>query len=419
MSLVKIAWRNIRNRSLQTSITVFVIAMGIAMTLSVMMLSDGIRDGIAEASKPYGMLVGSKGSANQLVFNTIYLMDTPLANLPLSYVEQLRDDERVRQVVPFALGDHYHGYRIVGTSEDFFALRSAPVEDPFFQLKEGRIFAEPFEAVIGQSVARATGLVIGDTFTSGHGVIQAIEEDHSHAGHPYTVVGIMRDRGVPSDMGIYVPMASYWISHGQIEDGESSHDEGSALVEGSGLEANMEPGVTSLLVQPDSYMHLMQLYAEINNGDEAQAVFPGQVLAKVFDMVGSGEQVWTYVSYMIMGMTLLTILLFLYSSTLERRRHMAIMRAIGAGRWRVFTIVILESVWVVGLGSVLGIGLSYVMSSLASWVISQRSTLSAVLSFSWDYVAIIAIVWGVGVLAAILPAITAYRTEIAKHLQVT
>ena len=126
MSLLNIAWRNLSNRKLQTSITILVIAIGMAMTLSVSMLSSGVKEGIAEASKPYGMLVGSKGSANQLVFNTIYLMDTPLANMPLSYVEQIQQDERVERAVPFALGDNYRGYRIVGTTEQFFELRSSP-----------------------------------------------------------------------------------------------------------------------------------------------------------------------------------------------------------------------------------------------------------------------------------------------------
>lgn len=401
MPLLNIAWRNLQNRRLQTYITIFVIAIGISMTLSVSMLSSGIKDGIAEASKPYGMLVGSKGSANQLVFNTIYLMDTPLANMPYSYVEQIQQDDRVERAVPFALGDNYRGYRIVGTSEQFFELRSSPADSPYFQLAEGRIFGEPFEAVIGQKVAAATGLAIGDTFVSGHGVVEAIEEDHSHAEHPYTVVGILSEKGVPADMGIYVPMESYWISHDQ-----------------HALEAEGERGVTSLLVQPDSYIHLMQLYSEINNGTEAQAVFPGQVLAKVFDMMGSGEQVWTYISYVVLGMTVLTILLFLYNSTLEKRRHMAIMRAIGAGRWRIFTIVILESAWVVALGSLLGIGLSFAISSLASMLISQQSTLSVILSFSWDYAVIIASVCAIGIVAAVLPAVSAYRTEIAKHIQV-
>lgn len=400
MSLVRMAWRNLSNRKLQTLLTVLVIALGIAMSLSVMIVSSGIKQGIAEASKPYGMLVGSKGSANQLVFNTIYLMDTPLANLPLAYVEELQQDERVQLAVPFGLGDHYRGYRIVGTTEQFFELRTVPSEEPYFQIAEGRIFQQPFEAVVGRKAARATGLGIGDTFLSGHGVIQGIEEDHSHAEHPYTVVGIMEELSAPADMGIYVPIESYWISHGQLGPNDAE-----------------EPGVTSLLVQPDSYMHLMQLYSEINNGQIAQAVFPGQVLAKVFDMMGSGEQVWAYVSYVVMGMAVLTILLFLYNATLEKRRHIAIMRAIGAGRRRIFSLVILESAWVVALGSLLGIVLTYGLSYAASVMISRNSTLSVILSFSRDYAGVIGVVWAAGLIAALMPAVIAYRTEIAKHLQ--
>lgn len=400
MSLVRMAWRNLSNRKLQTLLTVLVIALGIAMSLSVMIVSSGIKQGIAEASKPYGMLVGSKGSANQLVFNTIYLMDTPLANLPLAYVEELQQDERVQLAVPFGLGDHYRGYRIVGTTEQFFELRTTPSEEPYFQIAEGRIFQQPFEAVVGRKAARATGLGIGDTFLSGHGVIQGIEEDHSHAEHPYTVVGIMEELSAPADMGIYVPIESYWISHGQLGPNDAE-----------------EPGVTSLLVQPDSYMHLMQLYSEINNGQIAQAVFPGQVLAKVFDMMGSGEQVWAYVSYVVMGMAVLTILLFLYNATLEKRRHIAIMRAIGAGRRRIFSLVILESAWVVALGSLLGIVLTYGLSYAASVMISRNSTLSVILSFSRDYAGVIGVVWAAGLIAALMPAVIAYRTEIAKHLQ--
>lgn len=399
MSLIRIAWRNLGNRKLQTLITILVIALGISMTFSVMMLSSGIKDGIAEASKPYGMLVGSKGSANQLVFNTIYYMDHPLANLPLAYVNQIAEDERVQQAVPFALGDNYRGFRIVGTSKQLFALRAAPSEEPYFQMEQGRMFDQPFEAVIGAKVAQATGLAIGDTFQSGHGVIEAIEDDHSHAEHPYSVVGVLSKKGAPADSGIFVPIESYWISHGQHE-----------------LASEGEQGVTSILVQPDSYMHLMQLYSEINNGQVAQAVFPGQVLAKVFDMMGTGEQVWKYVSYIVLGMTVLTILLFLYNSTLEKRRFIAIMRAIGAGRWRIFTMVILESAWIVMLGTLLGIGFSFVLSYIASGFIAEHSTIPIVLSFSWNEVTIIALVWAIGILAAILPAVIAYRTEISRHI---
>lgn len=443
MSILSIAWRNLMHRKLQTLITVLIISLGIAMTLSVIMLTNGIKEGIAEASKPYGMLVGSKGSANQLVFNTIYLMDTPLANLPLSYVEHLRKDERVAQIVPFGLGDNYRGHRIVGTTEQFFELRSPSADESYFQLQEGRMFAEPFEAVIGQRAARATGLSIGDTFTSGHGVVEAIEEDHDHAAYPYTVVGIMKETGTPADMGIYVPIASYWISHQQMEweddwfdpshagsraedeidNLEAEHQEGSvdahAMEDGYSRETEHEAGagVTALLVQPESYMQLMQLYAEINNSQIAQAVFPGQVLAEMFDMLGSGEQVWSYISAMILFMTVLTILLFMYQSTVEKRRHLAIMRVIGAGRANIFAIVIMEAAWIAALGAAAGVMLSFLLTYTTAWYISQYSTLSVLLTFTREYAVLVAVIWAVGSAAAGLPAIIAYRTEIAKHLQ--
>lgn len=398
MSLVRIAWRNVLNRRLQTWITVLVIALGLSMTMSVTMLAAGLRNGLAEASKPYGMLVGSKGSANQLVFNTIYLMDTPLANLPLSYVRQLAEDERVRRVVPFAMGDNYRGHRIVGTDGQFFALRPSTSDPPSFQVAEGRVFDKPFEAVIGHRVAQATGLKVGDTFTSGHGTVESLEADDAHADHPYVVVGVLEKSGLPADQGIFVPLESYWISHDQHGLGEE------------------ERGVTSLLVEPDSYMHLMQLYAEINREPVAQAVFPGQVLAGVFDMLGSGEDVWAYVGYMVTGMTLLAILLFLYNATLEKRRPIAILRAIGAGRRHIFAMVMLEAAWVMAWGTLLGVVLAFAISQAGAWLIAKRSTLGLVLSFSLESLSAIGLVWALGLAAAILPAAMAYRTEVARHL---
>lgn len=398
MSLVKIAWRNVANRKWQTWITALVIALGLSMTMSVALLAAGFRHALAEASKPYGMLVGSKGSANQLVFNTIYLMDAPLANLPLSFVRTLETDERVRRTVPFAMGDNYRGYRIVGTNGEFFAMRASPADPPAFRVAEGRPFERPFEAVVGHRAAQAAGLRVGDTFTSGHGVLESIEEDHTHADHVYTVVGVLAKSGLPADQGIFVPLESYWISHGEH------------------LLAEEERGVTSLLVEPDSYMHLMQLYADINRGPVAQAVFPGQVLAGLFDMMGNGEAVWAYASHLVTGMTLLAILLFLSNATLEKRRSIAILRAIGAGRRRIFLMVMLETAWLLALGTLLGVALTAAVSLAGSRLIADMSTLSLKLSFPQEALFATGLVWALGLAAAVLPAFIAYRTEAARHL---
>ncbi|MFB6364084.1 ABC transporter permease [Paenibacillus elgii] len=404
MSLLHIAWRNLMNRRVQTFITVIVVSIGVAMTLSIMMLSAGIKQGIVKASEPFGMIVGSKGSANQLVFNTIFLMDNPLANISLDYYHMLENDPRVTQAIPFALGDNYKGFRLVGTTPSFFALKGKPSDPPYFQLATGRLFDKPFDAVLGAKVAKETGLKVGDRLISGHGMAKSLQHDEGHKNHPYTVVGILHSVSAPSDQGIYVSMDSYWISHEQVE--EQKHDE-------------EEHGVTAALVKPRSYADLMKMYQEINQGKEAQAVFPGQVIAKIFDMMGSGEQILNYISYVVLGMAGLTVVLALYGSTVERRRTVAILRAIGASRSAVVTIVLIESVLVVVFGCVLGTALGGGLTWLLSDYIGSQISVTVSVAYSWDVAAVIGGVALLGMFAGILPAVSAYRTETARYLHTT
>jgi putative ABC transport system permease protein len=176
MTLLYMAWRNLMNRRVQTFITVVVVSIGVAMTLSIILISGGLKQGIIKASEPFGMIVGSKGSANQLVFNTIFLMDNPLSNISSDYYKSLVNDSRVEQAVPFALGDNYKGFRIIGTSPQFFSLKARPADPAYFKLAAGKIFDKPFEAVIGAKAAEKTGLKMGDQFFSVHGVVRSLEE---------------------------------------------------------------------------------------------------------------------------------------------------------------------------------------------------------------------------------------------------
>lgn len=414
MSILSIAWRNLKNRKVQTLITLLVVAIGIAMSLSVLILAEGIRDGIREASAPYGMLVGTKGSGTQLVLNTIFLMDTPLGNLDIDVFEALQQDERVQLAVPFALGDSYSGFRIVGTSSDFFSLTARPGEPAYFQIKEGRSFHAPFEAVIGHTVAKQTGLKIGDTFVSSHGVVKVVEEEHHHE-HPFQVVGILEKKQAPADQGIYVSIDSYWISHGQMNGPWAKENQ---LADPSSIEEQV-PGVTAILLKPHSYVGLMELYQEINDSLETQAVMPGQVLAKMFDLMGSGELFLQNVSYVVLVMACLTIVLSLYSATLERRKTVAILRAMGAKRSFIFSMVLVESLLIVLLGASLGLVGSFLLSGILTVYIAQYASIAISISFHTELLQVIALVSLLGILAGLLPAYLAYRTEVAQHLSST
>jgi len=415
MSLGYMAWKNLLHRRVQTLITIGVVAVGLAVTLAVLIVSSGIREGIVRASEPYGMIVGAKGSANQLVFNTIFLMDNPLGNLEQSYFDRLAADPRIDQTVPFALGDNYEGYRIVGTSAAFFGLRGRPADPPYFRLAEGRLFGQPFEAVLGADVARSTGLKPGDRFVSAHGVVASVEPEE-HREHPYIVVGILRSVSAPSDKGIYVSMDSYWASH--EHHGEADNDADDAG-EGTGHESEHEPeqqGVTAALIKPHSYIDLMTLYQEINGGKDAQAVFPGQTIAKIFDMMGSGEAVLKAVGYVVLGMAGFTVALSLYGSTVERRRAVAILRALGAGRGAVMAIVLLESVLIMLLGCALGVAGGYALANALAGYVSAQVSIAIPIGFEPAWLSFIGGVALIGAAAGLFPALGAYRTETARYL---
>ncbi len=430
MSLLSMAIRNLMARKVQTALTAAVVLIGIAVTLAVLILSGGVRGGIERASEPFGLLIGSKGSANQLVFNTIFLMDRPLDNLSHAYYEKLAENDEVQTAVPFALGDQYRGFRIVGTSPDFFDLRGRPADPPYFNLREGKLFSGPFQAVIGAEVASREGLNVGDRFVSEHGVVVSAEPDE-HADHPYEVVGILKPVAAPSDQGIYVSMDSYWISH---EHGHEHEEEGGAADGGqepsSTAEASSAPGpalsdedeaargVTAVLVKPKSYIGLMKLYQQTNAGKEAQAVLPGQTLAKLFDMLGSGEQALRSIGYVILGMAGLTVCLSLYGSAMERRRSVAILRAIGAGRRHVMAIVLLESSIVMLLGCALGIAGAYGLSAVLSGYIGSRVSIAVPVGFQWSHLGIAGIVLAAGIAAGLIPALAAYRAETARYLAI-
>ncbi|MFC5652646.1 ABC transporter permease [Paenibacillus solisilvae] len=397
MFLLSMAIRNLMNRKLQSVVIMIIIMTGIAIAQSVTLISDGLKEGMKQTSGPFGMLVGSKGSSTQLVMNTIFLSDTPLANLDYGFFEKVDNDPRVKLAVPFGLGDQYKGFRIVGTNQDFFQLKAKQSDPPFFRLESGRLFQQPYETVIGAETSRQGHMKIGDSFFARHGVVETKDEGSMHKDHPYQVVGIMAPTQTSADLGIYTPLDSYWISHHSKETGSIR-------------------GVTSILVNPDSIEHLYRLYQEINLSKEAQAVFPGKVIAGWFDMIGNAEIVLSWISYAVMGVAVLSILLSLYGSMLERRRTISILRAIGASRRQLLTIVFIETFGLIVMGLILGTAAGNGFAEGMAVFLVKKQHVSFVPVYEWKLSALWMTVIVIGFIGSAVPALAAYRTEAAKYL---
>lgn len=391
--LTLIAWRDIQHRPMQHSLTAFVVAISVALAVAVMLTAVSAHEGLVSASMPFDMIVGAKGSPNQLVFNTIFLQDVPIGNIPNDIYEELKNDDRVSRVIPIGLGDNYMGYRIVGTDINMFDMRPTPQEPPIFQLDEGRYFQNDFEVVIGSTVAEKISLRVGDTFKSSHGVIHGVEdEEHEEL---YKVVGILKPMYRPYDTGIFVSMGTVWNVH-----------EGAILTK----------DYTALIVTPKDYVGLMSIYQEINAGKEAQAVFPGAVMGDIFAMIGQGEMVLSAIAYVVMLMALITVMVSLYWSTMDRMRDNAVLRAIGAGRRSVFGIVIIESLIITVVGIVIGIAAGHGISHGLSQYLRESIAIYSPVFFNSGEITLAAVVMLLGTAAGMIPAFAAYRTDVARNL---
>lgn len=406
-----IAWRNIVTRPVQTVITLLVVGLAIALSVTVVHLNDGLQRGIIRASNPFGMLVvGAKGSAQQLVLSTLLLQGNPVGNIAQHIYEELTADPRVDLAVPLAMGDNVGNARIIGTNHDFFTLGPSLQEPPTFQLAQGQLFAEHFEAVLGSKAAANLGLVLGDRFVPAHGVSQGLAGDE-HA-IPHTVVGILQPSATAFDNAVFTTLASVIKLHAEEEQSNEA-----------GQQTETEAGhseaatITAILVRPVGFIEQNDLWQEFYTGAEAQAAFPGRELGALFDLLNQGQALLRLVGYLAAVMAALTLFLAVYSATSARDRLLALMRGLGANRTTVFRIVLLETVLIALGGALLGRLLGYgVATGIAAQIAAQSAIpipiryLPQLEPFLWGLPLLL------GTVAGLLPALQAYRANVVEKL---
>jgi len=418
VSLWKIVLKNVAQRKLSSTLTAASIALGVAVVVAVLALKAQSREGFSHSAFGYNLVVGAKGSRLQLVLNTVYHMDRSPGNVPFSLYERLRDDRRVRLAVPMGVGDFYEGHRLIGVSDRFLTdFEVQPGRK--FELAAGRALAYDearlrhlltappdhkhegeggtFEAVAGAQAARATGLRPGSTFVARHG---------GDAGDPHsekwTVVGVLKPTGTPNDRAIFINLDSFFHIQAHREE---ELDRGK---------------ISAIVLKTRGDRAAEDLEWEINKGTEAMAVIPARVVVELFDLIGKVDVLLLAVSSLVILVAGVSILVSIYNSMAERRRAIAIMRALGARRTTILTLVLLEAASLCLFGGLAGVALGHVLTSAAGQLLAARAGVSVSgVTFLASEAAVLAGVVLLGALAGVLPALKAYRTDIADGLNPT
>jgi putative ABC transport system permease protein len=452
MNLVKIVIKNMRQRALATWLTGASVMLGVALAVAILLIKQGVQQRFEQGTLGYEMVVGAKGSPLQLVLNVVYNLDISPGNISWKLFERLRDDKRVKLAVPFSVGDNYKGFRIVGTTDTFFKdFEFEPGRKP--ELAAGRIFnfsedalksafqeaadrarereakergeevkpapepahvERPFEAVVGSTVAQEAGLAVGQTFIAAHGV-QPSAEAKEHTENPWTVVGILQPTHTAVDRAIYINLDSFYHIEGHELRGPTAPEKPEEK------DNDPDPGqVSSIVLKLRSPITAFGLYREINDREDAQAAFPAAEIRKLFDIVGNIDRLLLAQAILILVVAGVAIAVSIYNSMSERRREIAILRALGARRATIFSIVLLEAVTICLFGAAAGLVGGHVVVGLANGALYKASGFVIpafhIQPLEW-YVLGIAVI--LGAVAGLGPAFGAYRTDVAKNLAPT
>jgi putative ABC transport system permease protein len=430
VNVLRIALRSLSSRRLSTALTALGVALGVGLVVFVVTVRDASRGAFDDAARGYDVILGGvQTSSLTSVMNTVFHVDQPVDTVDVEILSEVKADPRVRYAVPYAVGDVYRGYRVVGTSAQFFdAITDAGGRPLRERLVPGsRTFADgaEFEAVVGGIAAARTGLGLGSRFTVTHG----LEEGGHHHDEEWTVVGVLEPTGTPNDRAIFITLESFFHVKG--------HEAPAAPVPGTGEEkpaamADGEHGdhgedhgpvwaVSSIVVRLASPAMRFQFASDWNRRKDVRAALPSREVQRLFDVVRNVDGLLRAVAGLVLVVAGLSILVGLYNTIAGRRREIAILRALGARPRHVVSVVVLESVLTCLVGGLAGLALGHAAVAASAPLLLEKVGIRITAApLGWElYAAVAGGLLLLGVLAGALPAWRAFRTPVAENLHPT
>lgn len=411
MSLFQLSWKNLTNKPLSLALNLILFALGTGLISLLLLLSSQLQEKFDKNLAGIDLVIGAKGSPLQLILCSMYHVDTPTGNISIKEAKPFMRPGHplIKAAIPLSMGDNYKNYRIVGTTHDILALYNA-------EIQEGKKWEKTWETTIGAAVANDLGLKIGDRFQSSHGFASDI--DMAHDGD-FTVVGILKPSGSVVDQLILTNTQTIWAVHEHAAEASSDTTAHEAHTDDSKpLIEYEDKDITSLLIQFKSRNYMtLNMGRSINENTDMQAAMPAFEINRLYANMGVGVDALQALAFAIILVSGLSIFISLFSSLKERRYELALMRVMGASRSRLFFLIILEGLLLAVLGCIIGLLLSHGGMAILSGLMKDayRYAFSGWVFLQEEWI-LLAGALGIGVLAAVIPAVMAGRTDISETL---
>lgn len=417
MIVLRLATKSLFNRWLTALLTIASIAISVMLLLAVEKVRNGARQSFTDTISGTDLIVGARSGAVQLLLYSVFRIGNATNNITWKSYEDIARQPEVAWSVPMSLGDSHRGFRVLGTTRDYFThYRYRRTNTLVFT--QGKPFDDLFDAVIGADVATALNYKLGDAMVVAHGLGSVAFVDH--ADKPFRVAGILAKTGTPVDRTVHVSLEAIEAIHIDWQSG--ARQPGQEVSADDVRKMDLKPqAVTAALIGLKSRIATFRLQRAINEypHEPLSAVMPGVALQELWDLVSVAETALTAVSIMVVATALIGMVVMILTTLNERRREMAILRSVGARPVTVLGMLTAEAGLLTLAGVALGTALLYICLAVLRPLIDRWYGLHlSIAAPGATELTMLGAVVVAGVLAGLLPAIRAYRLSLADGMTV-
>ena len=413
--ILHLAIKSLLARATTVGMTILAIGLSVALFLGVEKVRTGAKASFSDTISGTDLIIGARSGSVQLLLYSVFRIGNATNNLTWSSYQEIAGRSEIAWIVPISLGDSHKQFRVMGTTPEFFS-RYKYRSDQSLEFSSGEIMSDLFDTVLGADVAASLKYEVGDPIIVAHGLASFTE----HKDQPFQVSGILKKTGTPVDRTVIVSLRAIEAIHVDWQGG--SQIQGQKTPVDAIRKMELQPkAVTAALVGIENRLKVFSLQRAINNypREPLLAILPGVALQELWQIIGIAEVALIGVSAMVVVTALLGMMAMIFSSLNERRREMAIFRAMGARPLVIFGMLIFEASMIAISGAILGFALAYiglyfarpiVDSAFGLWLPSAAPTLNEFL--------LLAAVVAASIIVSLLPAIRAYRLSLSDGMTV-
>lgn len=417
MSIYRLAVSSLLSRRITVGLTILALAMSVVLFMGVEKIRNGARTSFTNTISGTDLIVGSRSGSIQLLLYAVFRIGNATNNITWQSYQDIIKRREIAWTIPLSLGDSHRGYRVLGTTQDYFTHYRYRQKQPL-QFSAGKTFDDLFDTVLGADVAAKLGYKLGDRIILAHGIGKVSFAKHEEK--PFKITGILAKTGTAIDDTVHVSLRAIEALHVDWQSGARKRGPLTPADQIRKMELTPK-AITAVLVGLKSKRSIFKTQRFINTyrQEALSAILPGIALHELWALSDTVETALSFISALVVLTALLGLVTMVLTTLNERRREMAILRSVGASPGTIFGLMTLESLAIIISAILLGLGALYGVLYLL------RDHVDAAYGFyielSWPNLYEIKLLGAIilaGLITSILPAWRAYRLSLQDGMSI-